>query len=77
MTDKPKSIAELADDVAEATKAYENAVQEVRSAQKQQTSALNRLNEAQKAFSKQIDEFMSHAPTDTDWKRHNISRGEA
>lgn len=77
MSDKPKSIAELADDVAEATKAYENAAQEVRAAEMQQRAALNRLNEAQKAFSKQINEFMSHAPSNTDWKLGNISRGEA
>lgn len=67
MTDKPKTIAELANEVSDATIAYEHAKAEEQAASSRETAARNRLNHAQKAFDKAVEELKAKAPRSSDW----------
>lgn len=48
---------------------HESATRQADIARGEQTDALNRLNKAQQAIDKAVDEARKNAPRDTDWKR--------
>lgn len=67
MNEKPKTIAELANEISDATITYEHASAEKQAASMRETAARNSLNNAQKAFDKAVEELKAKAPRDSDW----------
>lgn len=66
----------LLDDVATAQAKHGNAVEHVRIARSEETAALNRLNEAQKALDKALADLRKGAAHDSDWGRLRAAPAE-
>ena len=64
MTDK--TLAELGEELANATVGYKEAARQAREASTRETTMRNRLNDAQKAFDKHVDALRKEAPAG-DW----------
>ena len=68
-TDMDKAICELADAVAY----HQQAVTRTRQAQQAETTAMNRLNNAQKAIDKIVEALRQMCPGDSDWRRKSYA----
>ena len=66
------SESELFDELKQATEAYKIAESETSAARSRETSALNRLNKAQKAVSDMMFDLKKVAPRDSDWRRSDV-----
>lgn len=64
-----KTITDLHNDIVHAAQAHQSAQQRASIARNEETDALNRLNQAQKAFDAAIAELKKQAPRDSEWKR--------
>jgi hypothetical protein len=62
-------VNEVATELVDALAAYEEASTEESSARHKKTDALNRLNNALKAFDKTVSDLRSSAPRESDWRR--------
>lgn len=72
-----QKIEDLAKAVREAQEAYDDAEREARRARNKETDALNRLNEAQRAFDSAVDSMRKSAPRASDWKRDAYAQPRA
>lgn len=66
--DGQKSIAALAEELTKADEEYVAAKKEESFARNATTDALNKLNQAQKAFDAAVESIRDAAPFDSDWK---------
>ena len=66
------SEAEMFDELKQATEAYKIAESETSAARNRETSALNRLNKAQKAVSDMMFDLKKVAPRDSEWRRSDV-----
>lgn len=62
------SITDLHQALIEAQAAFDAADNEERAASSRRTTALNKLNSAQKAFDAGVEAVRNAAPRDSDWK---------
>lgn len=63
---KEKTLAELGEELANATAGYKEAHRQAREASTRETAMRNRLNDAQKAFDQHVDALRKDAPAG-DW----------
>jgi hypothetical protein len=68
-TDFAKLLALHAAEVAAAGEEYAACVEQTATARIAETTALNRLNEAQRQLDKIVAQMRKEAPRDSDWKR--------
>lgn len=69
------SEAELFDELRQATEAHRIAEAEASAARSREVSALNRVNNAQKAINNLMDKLRKESVRDSDWRRSPI-RGQ-
>ncbi len=68
-TDFAKLLALHAGEVAVATERYKSCLDATATARREETAALNRLNEAQRQLDKIIAQMRKESPRDSDWRR--------
>lgn len=76
MTTETESIESAKNNLDQATAAYDKAHQQSQIANRGETECKNRLNHAQKAFDRVIDEIKAEPPRDSDWwnNKHRPSK---
>lgn len=76
--EEKKSLGALERELKDAVAAHTEAAGATGIARRAETAALNRLNEAQKAFDARVAELRAAAPWDSDWgnKRAGAQRSE-
>lgn len=67
-TDFSQLLALHAGEVAAATERYKSSLDATATARREETAALNRLNEAQRQLDKIIAQMRKESPRDSDWK---------
>lgn len=70
----PPDFAKLIDELNDARGRYESAKIEESTARGNATTALNRLNAAQRAVDGAIEQVKKQAPRDSDWQRREAER---
>lgn len=74
--EEAKMLAEVIGELYSAKGAYQRADHRYRDASKDHTSALNRLNDAQKRFDAVVADMKKAAPRDSDWQQRKAMRHE-
>ena len=69
MTSETKDLTTLTEALDAARVAYEEAELAESQARSRRTAALNRMNDAQKAFDKAVGAIRAKGPRDSDWGR--------
>ena len=67
MNEKPKDLREAKAELESTMTAHQTAARALGDAQRDETSARNRLNNAQKAFDAAVEAIRKDAPRDSDW----------
>lgn len=72
----PKTVAELIQEIHDASTEYIEAKQNSRMARSRESSALIRLTDAQQAFDKAITDIHRNAPEGSEWQRKTLNSQE-
>lgn len=72
---KPRTLAQIEEDLIRATKAHEDAKTRAQMARRDATAALNALNTIQKEFDAAVDALKKNADGETAW-REQVRRRE-
>lgn len=67
MSESKRLLSDLEVELAGARNQYEEARERASVASREETIALNRLNQAQKAFDERVRELRAEAPARSDW----------
>lgn len=77
VTKQPKTVAEIVADLEAAQSEYREAAFAASLARASETTALNRLNDAQEQFDAAIAQLKDRAPAGSDWKSMTREKGGA
>ncbi len=69
-----KTIAELETELADAVKQHAECCQELDTARRNETAALNRVNDKQKQLDAAIEMLKSRAPRNSNWSQERMPR---